>query len=353
MDRRPTLETRPPVLIDAIVRTLIPPACREHVVGDLWERYRSPWQFVLDAARTIPFVLASQIRRTSTLAGIVIHAFLLFVSLGVGGGRPGRIVAPLIGTLLALVLRDAYRCGLSITAKQVGVDVLLGAAGLLASQAIVALTLPHQLLPLSAYGVLLGAFGVVFLLRLQNPNFAGAPRKAMATAPASLDALITEVRLYERMTRRAVRIEAGAGVVIAAFFIMPLISAPNWALRLGWGLASAYGLYVALIVSKLRMDLLPVGLDFNDTLAHYRSELTRRQRHIQTLWRWYLLPMVPGMTLIIVGSSIEATKLGRPLWPAFVMAVILAGLGGVVHLNSSGTARKLQLRIDALGSTRR
>ena len=57
MDRRPTLETRPPVLIDAVVRALIPPACREHVVGDLWERYRSPWQFVLDAARTIPFVL--------------------------------------------------------------------------------------------------------------------------------------------------------------------------------------------------------------------------------------------------------------------------------------------------------
>lgn len=42
MDRRPTLETRPPVLIDAVVRALIPPACREHVVGDLWERYRSP-----------------------------------------------------------------------------------------------------------------------------------------------------------------------------------------------------------------------------------------------------------------------------------------------------------------------
>ena len=82
MDRRPTLETRPPVLIDAVARALIPPACREHVIGDLWERYRSPWQFVLDAAGTIPFVVASQIRRTSTLAGVVIHAFVLFVSLG-------------------------------------------------------------------------------------------------------------------------------------------------------------------------------------------------------------------------------------------------------------------------------
>jgi hypothetical protein len=353
MDRRPTLETRPPVLIDAVVRALIPPACREHVIGDLWERYRSPWQFVLDAAGTIPFVLASQIRRTSTLASVVIHTFLLFVSLGVGTGRPsGKIVAPLAGALLAFVLRDAYKRGLSISAKQVGADALFGACGLLTSQALLALTLPHQLLPISAYSVLLAAFGVIFLVRLQNPNLAGVSRKAMAQVPATLDALVTEVRLFERMTRRAVRIEAVTGMVIAAFFIMPLISAPNWALRIGWALASAYGLYVAAVVTKLRTESMPDGLEFKDALEHYRSELVRQHHHIRTLWRWYILPMAPGMTFIIVGSAIEASKLGRPLWPAFMMAAILAGLGAVIHLSTNGTARKLQVRIDALGSVR-
>jgi len=106
MDRRPTLETRPPVLIDAVVRALIPPACREHVIGDLWERYRSPRQFVLDAVRTIPFVVASQIRRTSTLAGIVIHTFILFVSLGTGARRLWPAVIAVAGSLLGFVLRD-------------------------------------------------------------------------------------------------------------------------------------------------------------------------------------------------------------------------------------------------------
>ena len=153
MDRRPTLETRPPVLIDAVVRALIPPACREHVIGDLWERYRSPWQFVLDAAGTIPFVVASQIRRTSTLAGVVIHAFVLFVSLGASSKRPVAAVAALGGAMLGFVLRDAYKRGISVSVRQVAVDLVFGASGLIASQAIVALALPRQLLPLSSYAV--------------------------------------------------------------------------------------------------------------------------------------------------------------------------------------------------------
>lgn len=227
MDRRPTLEARPPVLIEAVVRTLIPPACREHVVGDLWERYRSPWQFALDAARTIPFVLASQIRRTSTVAGVVIHVFLLLVGFSVGAGRPWPAVVAAGGTLLGFVLRDAYRLGFSISVKQVSIDLVFGGIGLVVSQAIVALALPGQLLPLRAYAFSAASFGVLFLLRLQNPNLGGIPRQAMIIRPATREALVTEIRLFERMSRRGYRIEAVMGVALAGFFIMPAINSPN------------------------------------------------------------------------------------------------------------------------------
>ena len=278
MDRRPTLETRPPVLIDAVVRALIPPACREHVLGDLWERYRSPWQFVLDAAGTIPFVVASQIRRTSTLAGVVIHAFILFVSLGASSKRPVAAVAALGGAMLGFVLRDAYKRGISISVKQVAVDLGFGASGLIASQAIVALAQPGQLLTPSSYTVCAVAFGVIFLLRLQNPNLGGISRQAMTHVPATLEALMTEVRLFERMTRRGVRIEAYTGVAIAAFFVMPLVSSPNWALRIGWALASAYGLYVAVIVWKSQTPPMPESLEFGAALC----TLSRRARTTST-----------------------------------------------------------------------
>ena len=172
----------------------------------------------------------------------------------------------------------------------------------------------------------------------------------MTHVPATFEALVTEVRLFERMSRRGVRIEAYTGVAIAAFFIMPVVSSPNWALRIGWALASAYGLYVALVVWKSQTPPMPESLEFDTALAHYRGELERRRRIIQTLWRWYLMPMVPGMLLIIAGATIEASKRGRPLWPALIFIALMAGMGVVIHLSSQGWARKLRIRIDALGS---
>ena len=107
MDRRPTVETRPPVLIDTIVRLSIPVPCREHVIGDLWERYRSPGTFLIDAIRTVPFIVASQIRRTSTIGALLMQAFLLVVGFAVGAGN---LVSPIVPVTAALArFRDAGR----------------------------------------------------------------------------------------------------------------------------------------------------------------------------------------------------------------------------------------------------
>jgi hypothetical protein len=43
------MEAGPPKVIEAVVRTLVPPASREHVLGDLRERYVSPGRYVIDA----------------------------------------------------------------------------------------------------------------------------------------------------------------------------------------------------------------------------------------------------------------------------------------------------------------
>ncbi len=50
--------------METIVGALLPPSCREPVMGDLCERYTSPGQYLADAFRTVPFVLWSQIRRS-------------------------------------------------------------------------------------------------------------------------------------------------------------------------------------------------------------------------------------------------------------------------------------------------
>jgi hypothetical protein len=74
------MEARPPALIDAIVGHLIPPACREHVLGDLCERYTSPIGYLVEAIRTIPLVIAGRIRRTCDALLVLGEAQILLLT---------------------------------------------------------------------------------------------------------------------------------------------------------------------------------------------------------------------------------------------------------------------------------
>ena len=124
------LEVRPPALVDAVIRLLIPPACREHVLGDLWERYTSPRQYVVDALRTLPFVIWSQIRRTSDPLLLAMQVLPAFVFFGGLVGKPGadggpawlRAVIPAIAVAVAMVLRDAYYWPKYPSSRQAALD---------------------------------------------------------------------------------------------------------------------------------------------------------------------------------------------------------------------------------------
>ena len=67
-------------LMEALVSLLLPPACREHVLGDLYERYTSPRQYIADAALTLPLVIASRIRRTTDGVVLFMEAGTLYSS---------------------------------------------------------------------------------------------------------------------------------------------------------------------------------------------------------------------------------------------------------------------------------
>ncbi len=104
---------------ETIVGILTPPACREEVLGDLHERYRSPLQYGLDALGAVPLVILSRIRRTADPQVLVMQAFALYLSfLTVARFQDAsllqaqwgllRLAIPAGITLFGLVLEDAY-----------------------------------------------------------------------------------------------------------------------------------------------------------------------------------------------------------------------------------------------------
>ena len=72
---------------------VIPPACREEVLGDLHERNTTSLQYVLDAVRTVPLVIASRIRRTWDGKLFAMYAVSLYGSFLFGRVlEPGRLL---------------------------------------------------------------------------------------------------------------------------------------------------------------------------------------------------------------------------------------------------------------------
>jgi hypothetical protein len=118
-ERGGLMGSRPSKAAEAIVAVLVPPACREEVLGDLHERYRSPCQYAADALSTVPLVILSRVRRTADPQVLLMQAFALYVSfLGAAwfknpallNQRWGllRLAIPAGIAMLGLILEDAY-----------------------------------------------------------------------------------------------------------------------------------------------------------------------------------------------------------------------------------------------------
>ncbi len=113
------MSSGPSRIAEAIVAVFVPPACREEVLGDLHERYRSPRQYILEALCTVPLVILSRIRRTADPQILVIQAFAVYASfLGAAWLKDRtllseqwgllRLAIPPAMTILGLILDDAF-----------------------------------------------------------------------------------------------------------------------------------------------------------------------------------------------------------------------------------------------------
>lgn len=110
----------PPKVVESLVGILLPPACRESVLGDLQEGYKSPAQYVRAAISTVPWVIASRIVRTTEPRLLLLEAFALYLAFVTSARFAAgpkflelwnayiRLALPVLTALFAMVVVDAY-----------------------------------------------------------------------------------------------------------------------------------------------------------------------------------------------------------------------------------------------------
>ncbi len=113
------MESGPSKMSEAIARWLVPPACREEVLGDMRERHQRLAPYLLEAAQVIPCVIYSRICRTTDAAVALMKALPMYTAFVIAAWSLDRallsdqrgftrLAIPTAICLAATILGDAY-----------------------------------------------------------------------------------------------------------------------------------------------------------------------------------------------------------------------------------------------------
>jgi hypothetical protein len=113
------MESGPSKIAEALVYWLLPPACREEILGDMRERNQSSTAYLIEAVCTVPLVIYSRILRTtdavlasmeavSMYTAFVMSAWWLDRELLFREYGYARLALPMAIFMAAILLADAY-----------------------------------------------------------------------------------------------------------------------------------------------------------------------------------------------------------------------------------------------------
>jgi hypothetical protein len=162
----------------------------------------------------------------------------------------------------------------------------------------------------------------------------------------SLDDLRQGSRRLQRRVGRRNRREYVAAVIVALVFGPMAWFAPLPTLRVGSVLTLAAVMFVVYHLHRYgTAQAMPGEMALTSCLAFHRRELERQRDLLRSVWKWALLPLVPGMILMYLGPVLaHPEQTSRSLWLAAASLMFFVVIG---ELNRRA-AKKIQASIDAL-----
>ena len=141
-----------------------------------------------------------------------------------------------------------------------------------------------------------------------------------------------------------------ASAVMVVFFGFEFWRDGDLLVRIGFALLIAGLCYLAWQLHvRASWSPLPKDAGLSSYVEYKRRELERQRDALNSVWRWYLGPLVPGMAVLLL--AFFRANPGHLKHPAFIVvpeAIFFAAVSfGIAKLNSNA-ARRLQKEIDEL-----
>ncbi len=146
-----------------------------------------------------------------------------------------------------------------------------------------------------------------------------------------------------RIRSRNIR-EWAACLVVIVFFGAMCVKVPQMVPRIAYALIVGGAIYVAWhLQMRGTPNSLPADMGRVNSIEFYRSELERQRKLLNSIWKWYLGPLIPGMALLIVYGIVKAAPGQR--WFPIVYAVLACGFFWLVGWINQRAAQRLSRQI--------
>ena len=157
----------------------------------------------------------------------------------------------------------------------------------------------------------------------------------------SVDELRLKAAKFQNAVRwRNLREQAACVFVIVAFGVMSW-KIPQTVPRISFALIIAGTIYVAWHLQKWGAPKRPpADLARVTSLEFYRGELERQRELLRGIWKWYLGPLVPGLTLLVLWVIWVARPERR--WFPITYGAVAAGVFVLIGWLNQRSARKLE-----------
>lgn len=174
----------------------------------------------------------------------------------------------------------------------------------------------------------------------------------------SVEELRAEAAEFRRRFRERNLILLAAGpimiVILTIVIVLTIVLIGPASLRylhsMGWislALVTAGLLYVMWYVwTKAGVKSLPEDIGRVGSIDFYRAELVRQRDLAASIWKWYIVPLVPGIALFFVYMIENAAPAQR--WGQVLLAAVTAAAFGAAIGGNQREARRLDRRIAEL-----
>ena len=155
------------------------------------------------------------------------------------------------------------------------------------------------------------------------------------------------VKFEGTIRRRNLREQAACALVIVWFAVM-FFRIPVTIPRIAFGLMIAGAIYVAWHIQAWGKGTPPPASEMggNACVRYYRRELERQRDLLNSVWKWYLAPLIPGLALFVTWCVFIAPP-DRRWFPVTFAVVCVATFWGIGALNHR-VARQLDRQIQEL-----